>query len=94
MNPLQDYEVVNGKTYPVLSRRDPSSKCSPCPFCKQRHTHGESDGHRIAHCANVVKVRGMKAAVAEPADFAVLSNGQLVKRDDGYIVRTQRRTDD
>ena len=24
-----------------------------CPFCHRKHTHGESDGPRVPHCATI-----------------------------------------
>ena len=44
---------VEGKTFrmPVVYQ-DKKGKCTPCPYCGERHTHGIGSGIRIPHCLN------------------------------------------
>ena len=34
----------------VVAGKDKFSSVFDCPFCKRKHTHGFSNGHRLAHC--------------------------------------------
>jgi hypothetical protein len=65
-----------GKDYLVLTRKK-GKETEICPFCGIGHIHGNSDGHRVAHCADTLNRK----------DFAVI-NGYLVKRTDGYFIET------
>jgi hypothetical protein len=44
---------VNDKTFrmPVVYQ-DKNGKCTPCPYCGERHTHGVGSGIRLPHCSN------------------------------------------
>jgi len=73
-----DYEVQGGRAYAVLWREREGSKSVPCPFCGKGHTHGIGEGHRVTHCIN-------------PVNQVEASDGTVLFRDNGYIVRNKER---
>jgi hypothetical protein len=69
-----DYEVQsNGYNMPILWRKKDNLKSDKCPFCNKLHSHGYKDGHRIAHCIDRIQT--------------ILSNGNTVDNDQGYIIK-------
>lgn len=75
---LPAFTWADGHAYAVLRRAHPEDPTEPCPFCAQRHVHGPSDGHRIAHCAD--------GALEE----IVLTEVTLRRRDGYWLVTTHR----
>jgi hypothetical protein len=71
-----EFEVHGARAFAVLRRKDASTPTSPCPFCGERHVHGEGDGHRNPHC-----VRITHAEVTTPA-------GITIRQRDGYYIRS------
>lgn len=78
-------EECQGKTFLVLWRLTEDDPTSPCLFCGSAHIHGESDGHRVAHCGNGVKAKpaGCFLQEARVGSF-------LLRQADGYIIRTRK----
>jgi hypothetical protein len=72
-----EYELLNGRPYAVLYRKDENEKIEICPFCGKRHVHGIGDGHRTAHC-----IDGSKEITAD--------DGTVLTQDSGYILRTKK----
>lgn len=72
-----EYELLNGRPYAVLYRKNENEKTEICPFCGKRHIHGIRDGHRTAHCTD-----GSKEITAD--------DGTVLTQDHGYILRTKR----
>ncbi len=70
-----EYKVLDARAYAVLRRSSVGSPTRPCPFCGIPHSHGEGDGHRVAHCA-------------DGAQDEVKSGDISLRRADGYIVLT------
>lgn len=60
----------------VLYRDDEGSRTDVCPFCGDKHVHGEGDGHRSPHC------------IVDGATV-VASDGTILHQKDGYILRTR-----
>lgn len=75
-----EYEVVEGRAFAVLRRKDLKSPTHKCAFCGRMHKHGEGDGHRLAHCKHVVRSEVLAA------------DGTILFVQHGYIVRTGART--
>lgn len=69
------FEVSGARAFAILYRTSPSAPTDYCPFCGDRHTHGEGDGHRVAHCVNGQQV-------------ILTAAGQELRQVDGYLVRT------
>ncbi len=76
-----EFEVHGLKAFAVLRRQDSSAPTTPCPFCGERHTHGESDGHRVPHCREVTY-----PIVKTPS-------GITLRHPDGYFVRSHGSVD-
>jgi hypothetical protein len=66
--------TFKGETYPLL-KADKKGRID-CPFCKQKHTHGNGggNGHRLAHCTALL--------IHNPIFF----DGKSFKKEDGYFV--------
>jgi hypothetical protein len=65
---------IKGENYLVLTRKK-GKLTEKCPFCNKKHSHGSSDGHRIAHCST-----GHKESV--------LVNDVIVNHKNGYFIET------
>ncbi len=80
-----EYEMVGSRPIAVLRRHkkkhERTSRTDYCPFCGRRHTHGTSDGHRVAHCSDSAR------------EEVRLASGLTLRRDDGYLVRTWPSTE-
>ena len=80
-----EYEMVGSRPIAVLRRHkkkhERTSRTDHCPFCGRRHSHGTSDGHRVAHCSD------------EALEEVHLASGLTLKRKDGYFVRTWPSTE-
>ena len=74
---------INGRIYLVLSRNKSSNLTDICPFCGERHRHGEGDGHRVSHCVNT----DCDYVIGR---YSVFKNrdGQLFDSNDGYVIKT------
>lgn len=72
------YEEVNGDKYLILYRDYINSSTDICPFCFTSHTHGEGDGHRIAHC---LPYYGFNTIFS--------MDGTPLSRDSGYIIKSR-----
>ena len=68
-----EYEVMDGRKYPIIWRKKGSEWTDTCPFCRGEHVHGTGNGHRVAHCEN--------------DNTVVLSDGTLLSSVYGYILR-------
>jgi hypothetical protein len=53
-------------------------KTDVCMFCKKRHSHGDGDGHRLAHCDET-----SKSFTPE----VTLRDGTTVRAEDGYVLK-------
>ena len=80
----QDFEIIDGKTYPIIWRKKDKELTEKCPFCEINHQHGKQEGHRLPHCPNEQLKRNK---FVETTKSIVLSNGHIVHRQDGYILR-------
>lgn len=72
-------EMMNGEEFIALWRDSEDSPTDYCPFCGERHTHGQGDGHRASHCA-----------LGNPF-FTRKSDGKIFEQKRGYIVRTYKK---
>ena len=80
----KDFEIIDGKKYPILWRKKGSKTTDVCRFCHQTHVHGSGEGHRIAHCSDTIGENGKVIHIME--GFG-LSDGTYVAPKDGYIIR-------
>jgi hypothetical protein len=74
-----EYEMDGLHAYAVLRRDSERGETDPCPFCGRRHTHGDGDGHRVAHCSSAETRREIQV------------EGVTLRKSDGYIIRTRWR---
>ena len=72
-----EYEIIDGRPYPVLYRDKDKTKTEICPFCGKGHIHGIGDGHRIAHCTD-----GSKEITTD--------DGTVLIQKNGYILHTKK----
>jgi hypothetical protein len=70
---------ADGRRLAIIFRDTADDAFDPCPFCKGRHTHGAGDGHRLTHCGT-----------GEFSEMVELG-GVVLKKSDGYIIRTRRK---
>ena len=88
----ETYELHNGNPVAVLFRDQTMVKTEACPFCAQRHRHGQPDGHRNAHCDDNITHKRVGICL-EPVkltpDEIKASDGTILKREHGYIIRTR-----
>jgi len=70
-------ETIDGDEYIVLWRDTEKSSTEFCPFCGNRHKHGQGDGHRLTHC-----VPGKETITRQ-------SDGKIFSQRSGYIIRTK-----
>lgn len=75
-----DCQRDGNKFYPVLWRDYINSSTDACPFCFRKHSHGEGDGYRHAHCT-----RDYGFSVIET------TSAHSFRRDDGYIVKSRKQ---
>lgn len=93
----EHYEIYNGNPVAVLFRIEGASKTLPCPFCAKSHKHASGpayDGHRNDHCGSNItykSVRGYLYEVKLTPDEITASDGTIIKREHGYIIRTINR---
>lgn len=90
----EHYEIHNGNPVAVLFRTGTTDKTEPCPFCAQVHTHGYPDGHRCSHCCDNItykRRRGFCFPVKLTPDEITAADGTILKREDGYIIRTRSK---
>lgn len=80
---LPEFEIHNGKKYPILWRKRGSEETDTCKFCLKKHKHGKGDGHRIKHCTDIIDRR---ARVIRSVQGYFLSDGTYVDPNDGYIL--------
>ena len=71
-----NYEILDGKAYLVLYRKNEYADTEKCSFCKRHHSHGTGDGHRVPHCPD----KKEKSVIA--------TDGTILYQEDGYIIRT------
>lgn len=71
-----EYEKYGECNYLVLYRQTSMAKTDPCPFCFATHSHGDGDGHRVAHCSPQY---GRSSIVT--------LDGTVLRRDQGYIIK-------
>lgn len=64
--------ITSGNKLFAVMPIDPETGKGTCPFCKNTHTHGKTDGHRYAHCA---------------AKHRLSTPDGMVYSDDGYYLR-------
>ncbi len=91
----ENYETYLGNPVAVLFRKDNTSQTEPCPFCAQRHKHGYPDGHRNDHCGDNVTFKRTRWGYQEvklTPDEIIASDGTILKRANGYIIRTRSDT--
>ena len=63
-----DTIVLGGMAYPIVKRKKGNNRIDECPFCGERHSHGENTGHRSAPCknsSNYLKTITIKGIVVE-----------------------------
>ncbi len=58
----------NGKKYPIVYRNTPTDPID-CPYCGRKHTHGTSEGHRIAHCSTEAMKRTVWLDDGDEVDY-------------------------
>lgn len=75
-----NFEIFDGIKIPVIRRKKGKKQTDACPFCKQSHTHGIGEGHRVAHCGDTVESQ-------KTMDSALLSDGTYAPPKRGYILR-------
>ncbi len=75
---LIEYDMVDGVPLAILWRDSEDSETDHCPFCGERHKHEGKDGHYEAVCA-----KAWLSHQRESKDCTIL------KREDGYIIRTR-----
>lgn len=83
---LPQYEICDGIPYAIIWRTSQTGQTERCPFCDCSHKHGTEDGHRIAHCVPVWH-RGNQVP---PRDEIQASDGTILSRKNGYMVRTMK----
>ena len=76
----KNFEIHDGIKYPIILRKKGNKETDQCPYCKQKHTHGIGEGHRIAHCGDTIESQ-------KTMDSALLSDGTYVPPRRGYILR-------
>ena len=79
-----EYEVVDGRKYPIIWRKKGSKLTEPCPYCDELHTHGIGEGHRVAHCVNAYNRRG--DVVRDSSNYTCNLDGEVVHKSHGYIL--------
>lgn len=76
-----DFEVHNGKKYPILWRKKGSRTTDKCMYCGKEHRHGTGEGHRASHCSDTRRI-------SKKDRHYILSDGTSVNSwNDGYIIR-------
>ena len=75
---LIEYDMVDGVPLAILWRDSEDNETDHCPFCGERHKHEGKDGHYEAVCA-----KAWLSHQRESKDCTIL------KREDGYIIRTK-----
>ena len=70
----QEYELFNGKKYPILWRKKGNKLTDKCPFCCRKHTHGKGEGHRVGHCkdtinSNFIAINTISAFIASDSSY-------------------------
>lgn len=73
-----EYEKIGEQNYLVLYRQTTMAETDPCPFCLASHSHGDGDGHRVAHC---LPQYGRSSIVT--------TDGTILHRDHGYIIKAR-----
>ena len=88
----EHYEMYHNQPVAVLYRDATTDKTEACPFCAQRHRHGQPDGHRNAHCDDNITHKRVGICL-EPVkltpDEITASDGTILKREHGYVIRTR-----
>lgn len=72
-----DFGYLGGVKVPIIWRKKGNTTTDRCPFCKKKHNHGRSEGHRIQHCN--------RSSSDAPIQIT-LSDGDVVNNDHGYIL--------
>jgi hypothetical protein len=75
---LIEYDMVDGVPLAILWRDSEDGETDHCPFCGERHKHEGKNGHYEAVCA-----KAWLSHQRESKDCTIL------KREDGYIIRTR-----
>ena len=70
-----EIEEVQGKLFPVVSRKKGEVRIEECPFCGKTHEHALGSGHRFSHCRDT----------AGYFDKIIIKGHELLQRD-GYII--------
>ncbi len=80
METKAEYEIHDGRKYPILWRKRGNKLTDSCPFCGQNHEHGIGEGHRVAHCSDTIRCVGGISEIVK-----VVSNH--FAKEDGYMLR-------
>ena len=83
-----EYEIDNGKKYPIIWRKKGSNKTDNCPYCNKGHMHGSNEGHRSAHCKSFIKYGKMYSKFETPEAYQFTADdGDIIYATNGYILR-------
>lgn len=84
MEMKSEYEIHDGRKYPILWRKRGSKLTDTCLFCGIKHEHGKGEGHRVSHCRDTIDNRGSFTRVMS-GYFA--SDESYFAPKDGYFIR-------
>ena len=86
------YEFYGGKNILILPRLKGLRLCDECPFCGFHHTHGLAEGHRAAHCPDIIVRNGRKRRVIKKDTLAAVApDSTFLYCKDGYIIKHYER---
>lgn len=86
-----EVKTVKNVLYLILKRPPGTAgkippKTFPCPFCGNRHQHGNGDGHHVAHCTRDNASTEFKSEIK-------IGEKRTLKVSDGYIIQTMTIAD-
>lgn len=79
---IPEYIIHNNVAFYVLPRKKGQLKTDECRFCGIKHTHGKTEGHRVAHCVDIILNGKPKRIVSG----FITSDGTQLRPSNGYFI--------